>query len=265
MKKAPIALFDSGSGGLAVLKHLQRRLPFESILYLGDLANLPVGEKPAETIQRLALSNGKFLEKLGAKLLLIACNTFSAIGLEILQKSLSIPVLGVIEPCAEKVAQVSHGKVGVLATNAVIRSRGYEKAILNYFPRAEIHAVACPTLAYLIEQGLHNHPATPFIVEAAVHKFIKVKIDTLVLGCTHYPLILPHIKKTLGDDVKIVDSAEACIDKLIQLLREKDLHTDSREAGKERYFTSASAEAFQRVAPLFLEKTIPLPEHYEQK
>ena len=221
MSSAPIALFDSGSGGLAVLNHLQRRLPNESILYLGDLAHFPYGEKSREALIGYCLNNGRFFQTLGAKMLIVACNTATAYGLEALQAALPIPVVGLIDPCAKKVAKTTKGRVGILATQSAIRSKSYEKAILHYSPDAFLLPKACPTLAYLIENGLNNHLATPFVVEAAINKFKKEGVDTLVLACSHYPLILHHIKKALGDEIAIVDSTEACIDDIIELLKSK--------------------------------------------
>jgi len=259
MSRAPIAIFDSGSGGLAVLHHLQKALPNESFLYLGDLAHFPYGEKSREALIGYCLRNGQFFEQLGAKMLVIGCNTATASCLEVLQESLSIPVIGIIDPCAKKVAKTTKGRVGILATQATIRSQSYEKAILRYSPSAFLLPKACPTLAYLIENGLSNHSATSFVVEAAVKKFKAEKIDTLVLACSHYPLILHHLKCHL-EDVTIVDSTEACLDDIVELLEARKIKNNGSEKGFERFFVSAQPETLFQLAPQFLGRMIAFPE-----
>jgi len=260
MTDAPIALFDSGSGGLAVLNHLQRRLPNESILYLGDLAHFPYGEKSKDAIVSYCLENGRFFEQMGAKMLIVGCNTASAFGLQALKESLSIPVIGLIEPCAKKVAKNHQGKVGILATQSTIRSKSYENAIRTLCPNISLFPSACPTLAYLIENGLNNHLATPFVVEAAIDKFKREHVDTLVLACSHYPLILHHIKKALGDQISIIDSTESCIDDIVDLLEARNLKNPSGKKGFERFFVSSQPDTLFNLAPLFLNRSIPYPE-----
>ena len=260
MTEAPIALFDSGSGGLAVLNHLHYRLPSESILYLGDLAHFPYGEKSREALIGYCLENGRFFERMGAKMLIVGCNTASAFCLQALKESLKIPVIGLIEPCAKKVAKSQQGKVGILATQSTIRSQSYENAIRVLCPNISLFPKACPTLAYLIENGLNNHSATPFVVEAAIDKFKKENVDTLVLACSHYPLILHHIKKALGDKISIVDSTESCIDDIVDLLKTHNLKNPSLKKGSERFFVSAQPDTLFNLAPLFLGRQIPYPE-----
>ena len=201
----PIAVFDSGIGGLTVVRALRRLLPGESIVYLGDSARVPYGSKSHETIQRYALQAGALLEQYNPKLLVIACNTASAHGLAALQGAASCPVIGVIEPGAEAASQVA-GPVGVIGTLATIQSGAYEAAILRRNPRAVLHALACPLLVGFAEEGWLDDPITDAVCRRYLNQ-IPFEAHTVVLGCTHYPLLLPSLSRARPDTTWL-DSGE---------------------------------------------------------
>ena len=190
----PIGVFDSGIGGLTVVRALRRALPEESIIYLGDTARVPYGNKSHATIRRYALQAGEILARYQPKLLVIACNTASAHGLAALQAAAPCPVIGVIEPGAEAAAQAS-GPVGVLGTLATIQSGAYEDAIHRRNPQAVIHSLACPLLVSLAEEGWLDDPITDAVCRRYLNQ-LPFEVQTVVLGCTHYPVLLPSLART---------------------------------------------------------------------
>jgi glutamate racemase len=201
-----IGVFDSGVGGLTVVSALRRRLPGESILYLGDTARLPYGSKSPETVTRYTRRNIEFLTERGVKAVVVACNTASALALPHLEPH--VPTWGVIEPGARKAAAVSRGRVGVIATEATVRSDAYPRALRALRPELEILSQACPLFVPLVEEGWHDDPVTEEVAGRYLRPLLNAGIDTLVLGCTHYPLLKPVLQRVAGPDVILVDSAE---------------------------------------------------------
>lgn len=201
-----IGVFDSGVGGLTVVAALRRRLPGESILYLGDTARLPYGSKSPETVTRYTRRNIEFLTERGVKAVVIACNTASALALPHLEPH--VPTWGVIEPGARKAAAVSRGRVGVIATEATVRSDAYPRALRALRPDLAILSQACPLFVPLVEEGWHDDPITEEVAERYLRPLLDSGVDTLVLGCTHYPLLKPVLHRVAGPGVTLVDSAE---------------------------------------------------------
>ncbi len=206
-RQQPIGVFDSGLGGLTVAAALRRRLPRESILYLGDTARLPYGSKSPETVTRYTRRNIEFLEERGVKAVVVACNTASALALSHLEPHL--PTWGVIEPGARRAAEVSRGRIGVIATESTVRSGAYTRALHAARPELEVLSRACPLFVPLVEEGWHDDPVTETVARRYLEPLLAADIDTLVLGCTHYPLLAPVLARVAGPGVTLVDSAEA--------------------------------------------------------
>lgn len=209
MNRQPIGIFDSGVGGLTVLKQMIVRMPYERMIYLGDTARLPYGTKSRETVIRYSLKNASFLIDKGVKMLVVACNTASSLALEVLKETFSIPIVGVILPGARKAALCSQShKVGVIGTMATIRSRAYEFAIRRFAKNADILSIPCPLFVSLAEEGWIEDDVTRLVAERYLTPFKKKGVDVLVLGCTHYPLLKPVLSSVMGKDVVLVDSAQ---------------------------------------------------------
>lgn len=243
-----IGVFDSGVGGLTVVSALRRRLPAESILYLGDTARLPYGSKSPETVTRYTRRNIEFLTERGVKAVVVACNTASALALPHLDPH--VPTWGVIEPGARKAAQVSRGRVGVIATEATVRSDAYPRALRAIRPDLEILSKACPLLVPLVEEGWHNDPVTEQVAARYLQPLLDAGIDTLVLGCTHYPLLKPVLQRVAGPEVTLVDSAESVAEMVAEGLGERGL-TATHEAVHHFCVTDAG-ETFRKLAGLIL-------------
>lgn len=211
-----IGVFDSGVGGLTVAAALRRRLPRESILYLGDTARLPYGSKSPDTVTRYTRRNIEFLAERGVKAVVVACNTASALALPRLDPDQfdpdhdrPMPIWGVIEPGARKAAALSRGRVGIIATDATVLSDAYPRALRALRPDLEILSQPCPLFVPLVEEGWHDDPITEQVAERYLRPLLDAEVDTLVLGCTHYPLLVPVLRRVAGPDVTLVDSAEA--------------------------------------------------------
>ncbi len=213
-----IGVFDSGVGGLTVAAALRRRLPGESILYLGDTARLPYGSKSPQTVTRYTLRNIEFLAERGVKAVVVACNTASALALPMLDAALhlKVPTWGVIEPGARRAAELSRGRVGVLATEATVRSDAYPRALRALRPELDIRSQACPLFVPLVEEGWHDDPVTEQVAARYLRPLLDAGVDTLVLGCTHYPLLVPVLRRVAGPDVILVDSAAAVAEVVAQ-------------------------------------------------
>ncbi len=201
-----IGMFDSGVGGLSVLQHVQKTCPNCSFIYFGDTARFPYGGKSPETISRYALENTIFLLEKNIDLLLIACNTATCYSLERLQKTFSIPILGIIQPAIEHVIKATNNKrIGIIGTHATIQSQIYQKTIANFCEGAHIVARACPLFVSLVEEQITNEKIVELVVKEYLGDIMKENIDTLLLACTHYPLLYDAIRKEVGDDIKIVN------------------------------------------------------------
>jgi glutamate racemase len=257
----PIGIFDSGVGGLTVYRALHERLPNERFVYLGDTARVPYGTKSLATIERYAIENSRFLAERGVKLLVVACNTASALALPAIQKAIKIDVIGMIEPGARKAVETGAKRIGVIATEATIGSRAYAKAIKNFNQQTEVVETACPLFVPLAEESWANEPETSSIAAKYLAKIKKANVGALVLGCTHYPILRDVIQETVGASVKLIDSGEAAAETVENLLKNKNLaNLTAAQISRQRslcddldhFFVTDAAERFARVAERFL-------------
>ncbi len=250
-----IGVFDSGLGGLTVVSALERRLPEESIVYLGDTARLPYGTKSPQTIIRYSQRNIDFLVDQGVKGVVVACNTASALALPYLKAS--VPLWGVVEPGARAAASVSREKVAVLATESTIRSGAYQRAIQDITASLEITAVACPLFVPLVEEGWLEDPITVQVAQRYLNPILSQGLETVLLGCTHYPLLRHTLRGVVGAHTTIVDSAEVTADAVAEDLEKRGQLAAKKEAA-DRYFVTDAGDRFALQAQSFLGKEIPL-------
>jgi len=249
MDERPIGVFDSGIGGLTVVKALHDLLPSENIVYLGDTARVPYGGKSASTVERCSLEIADMLMEENAKIVVVACNTASSVALPKLEKHLPVAVTGVIQPGARAaVAATRNDHIGVIGTRATIKSGAYERELRALNPDIRISVCACPLLVPLIEEGLLNDEVTDRVIARYLDPMITEGIDTLVLGCTHYPLLADAIGRALGDDVKLVDSAQNCAVAVRNLLDRQSLRTPNEHGGELRVALTDAADNFLNVA-----------------
>lgn len=245
----PIGVFDSGVGGLTVAAALRELLPAEDIFYLGDTARVPYGGKSAATIERYSMEISGLLLAEQAKLIVVACNTASALAVPRLQEMLKVPVIGVIEPGARAaVAATRSGRVGVIGTRATIYSRAYERAIHALREGVQVSSQACPLLVPLIEEGWLEDPVTGQVIERYIGKLLREKIDVLVLGCTHYPLLHGAIREFVGPGVTLVDSARNCALAVRELLKKDKLAAPKARLGRLQVALTDASDGFLRVA-----------------
>jgi len=240
MKDLSLGMFDSGIGGLTVLKEVRKLLPHEHIIYLGDTARVPYGNRSAETVTRYSLENARFLLEKGIKMLIVACNTSSAIALSALKRRLSIPVVGVIEPPArEAVKRTRKKKIGVIGTRATIGSQAYVKAIRKLDPSVEVISQACPLFVPVVEEGLEEDEVAGLVVKKYLREMRDSAIDVLVMGCTHYPILEPRIRELLGDDVYIVNSGRETAHEVQRMLQIYGFHKNSGKGRSDYFVTDA--------------------------
>ncbi|HEY2954432.1 MAG TPA: glutamate racemase [Candidatus Eisenbacteria bacterium] len=252
----PIGVFDSGLGGLTAVRELFRALPAESVVYFGDTARLPYGSKSGATVTRFSLEIAAFLVKQNIKCLLVACNTSSSYALDKLTRHLSIPVVGVIEPAVEAaVATSPRGRVGVIGTLGTVGSGAYAVALTRALPGASVISRACPLFVPLIEEGWIDHPVTRSVAEEYLAELRAAALESLILGCTHYPLIAPLIGALMGPGVKLVDSGAEAARALGILLRQRG----QLAAGppEHRFYVSDEPRNFTRIAQSFLGRELP--------
>ena len=251
----PVGVFDSGIGGLTVLAALLRRLPEEHLVYLGDTARVPYGTKSATVVRRYARNTARFLLQKGIKALVIGCNTASAVALDSLIEELPIPVVGVIEPGAMRVAERTRSKVvGVIGTEGTIASQAYVKAIKAIDPAIVVHQRACPLFVPLAEEGWGDHAVSRQVACEYLDQWSKNNgLDALILGCTHYPLLVPAISYAVGDQVELVDSATAVADRVAQMLDENGIRCRTKQiADAPALFVTDVPKRFQIVGERFL-------------
>jgi glutamate racemase len=245
----PIGVFDSGIGGLTVAAALRELLPAERIFYVGDTARVPYGGKSAATIERYSFEISRMLLEEGAKLIVVACNTASALAVAALEAQLDVPVVGVIRPgAAAAVAATRTKRVGVIGTRATVQSRAYERAIQALDPSVQVDAQACPLLVPLIEEGWLEDPVTDDVIARYLDPMLRNGVDTLVLGCTHYPLLHAALERRAGSGVRLVDSARNCALEVRSVLTADGLAAPMDETGGMRVVLTDPSTGFLRVA-----------------
>jgi len=254
---APIGVFDSGIGGLTVVRELMRQLPNESIIYFGDTARVPYGPKSPDTVLRYSREITGFLREQGVKALVIACNTATAHALAALREENDLPIIGVIEPGSRAAARSTiSGRVGVIGTQGTINSRAYERAIAAVAPNAQITALACPLFVPLAEEGWLDTEATRLIAKEYLAPIAERHVDTLVLGCTHYPLLKEVIGRSVGREVRLIDSAAETAAETATTLRDAGLAHAATDDARYRFIASDAPEQFLRVGQRFLGSSI---------
>ena len=249
----PIGVFDSGIGGLTVAHEIIRQLPNESIVYFGDTARVPYGPKSPDTVRRYSREIAGFLGGQDVKAIVIACNTATAHALDMLQEELSIPVIGVVQPGARAAVRASEGgHIGVIGTSGTVRSGAYEKAIRELDPDARVTARACPLLVPLIEEGWMDHAATTLVAREYLAPFLKEKVNAVVMGCTHYPLLKNVLCRELGPGVALIDSAAETASETGRVLCEHGLQAPEGTLPTHRFIASDDPLQFLQLGQRFL-------------
>ena len=265
IKNLPIGIFDSGVGGLTVYRALHERLPNERFIYLGDTARVPYGTKSLATVERYAIENSQFLVSRGIKILVVACNTASALALPKIRENIGIDVVGVIGPGARRAVEITkdktNPKIGVIATEATVASDAYGEAIRRASDKTEVLQTACPLFVSLAEENWVKEAETFSIAEKYLREIVEKKVDALVLGCTHYPILREVIQKTVGENVTLIDSGEATAEEVRQLLKDKNLANKNPPEHRierrlcddlDHFYVTDAADRFARVAERFL-------------
>lgn len=248
----PVGIFDSGIGGLTVVKEVMKIIPNEDIIYFGDTARVPYGNKSPETVTKFAFQDTRFLISEGVKAIAIACNTASSVALEALQEKYNIPIIGVISPGAHAAVNVTKtGRIGLIGTEGTIGSRAYERAIKKMLPEAEIFGYPCPLFVPIVEEGWANSKVAYMVAEEYLAPLKKAEIDTLIMGCTHYPLLKKVVGDIMGDKVTLINPAEETAMSLKSILEENNLE-NGREISHYKYYVSDNADKFSKVGGNFL-------------
>lgn len=252
MKYAPIGVFDSGVGGLTVAREIMRQIPNERIVYFGDTARVPYGSKSRDTVTRYSRQIVRFLQSCRIKTIVVACNTASAYALDEIEKEVDIPMLGVVKPGARTAVEATkNGRIGVIGTEATIGSQLYNQYIKQLNPQAQIYEKACPLFVPLVEEGLWQDPVTDEITSRYLAELKDIGIDTLILGCTHYPLIRSTIGKIMGEGVTLVNPAYETARELKQMLTAQNLLNDKKlKLGEtqHQFYVSDKADKFKSFA-----------------
>lgn len=257
-KEHAIGVFDSGLGGLTVVRALRRQLPQEDIVYFGDTARVPYGTKSADAIVRFSKENVDFLVRQKVKLIVVACHSSSSFAIPILRKMFSLPILEVIQPAVKRAVEVTRNqKIGVIATSATIQSKKYQREIAAFTSKVKVVSQACPLLVPLVEEGSVKQKIVRDIVEEYLRRVKKKNVDTLILGCTHYPILKPVITDVVGKKIMLIDSADEVASEVEQVLEEKNLFSLHRRQGRCRVFVSDQPQHFQMLARRFLGYKIP--------
>ena len=250
-KSAPVGVFDSGVGGLTVAREIMRHLPNENIVYFGDTARVPYGSKSKDNIIRYSRQIIHFLKTKGVKAIVIACNTASALALDVVREESDIPIIGVVEPGARAALDVTVSKkIGVIGTEATIRSSMYEKIIQGIDPEAVVIGKACPLFVPLVEEGFAKHQVTKEIIDFYLSSFLETDIDSLILGCTHYPLLRSRIREYVGGKMTLVNPAYETAMDLKKLLEERGMENTGEEQAHASYsfYVSDAADKFKQFA-----------------
>lgn len=262
-RRAPIGVFDSGLGGLTVVNALRRRLPQEALVYVGDTARVPYGSKSPDTVRRYALQIGRWLVEQDVKAIVVACNTATAHALDVLQQEMPVPVIGVVESGARAAVQASRGgAIGVIGTTGTITSGAYSRAIQRLAPHARVVSAACPLLVPLVEEGWLEHPATHLIAREYLAPLRAAAVDTLVLGCTHYPLLAPVLADEMGQNVALIDSAAETAAEVAERLQAERLLSDGDGTPAHRVIASDAPQHFLALARRFLDVPLTHVEHH---
>jgi glutamate racemase len=250
---APIGVFDSGMGGLTVVREMMSQLPNESIIYFGDTARVPYGPKSPDTVLRYSREITAFLKGEGVKALVVACNTATAHALPALRREFDMPIVGVIEPGARAAAAVTKTKrVGVIGTAGTIKSRAYEREIRNLLPDVQVTAQACALFVPLVEEGWLDSEVTRAVARNYLAPIVSAEVDTLVLGCTHYPLMKTVIGNVVGRDVRLIDSAHETARQAGEVLRAHGLDNETPDGARYRFIASDAPDTFLSLGQRFL-------------
>ncbi len=253
MNSKPIGVFDSGIGGLTVVHALSQRLPYENIVYFGDTARVPYGPKSPQVVRVYAADDTDFLLTKDVKMIVVACNTVSAVALDVVMKHAKVPVTGVIIPgAAAAVGATRNKRIGVIGTIATVNSKAYTHAIRQIDPEAEVFPQPCPLFVPLAEEGWTHHAATELIAKEYLFPLKLEKIDTLILGCTHYPILRDAITKTVDANVTLIDSGEATAVEVERLLVEKNLRNPSKLKPHLQFYVSDVPAKFSEIGERFL-------------
>ena len=257
MNRKAIGVFDSGIGGLTVYKAIKELMPGEKVIYLGDTAHLPYGTKSPDTIIRFSEENSRFLTKKGVKIIVIACNSSSSYAVAHLQNLFDIPVLGVIDPGSEAAVEQGQKEIGVIGTSATISSGAYEKSILEKDPDAKIISIDCSLFVPLVEEGWIDHRVTDLVIEEYLLPLKAKGIKTLVLGCTHYPVLKDAISRVLGSGITLIDSAEVMAVRVQSILKKLGwLYGSDDRNGDDEFYVTDFPERFRMVGEIFLKRKI---------
>lgn len=254
----PIGIFDSGIGGLTVLRQIEKIMPNENIVYFGDTARVPYGNKSASTVKKFSTENILFLLEQNVKMIVVACNTSSALACDFLKNTFRIPIIGVIDAGASRALEVTSGKIGVIGTKSTTKSKSFQKAIFAKRKKVSVYEKSCPLFVPLIEEGPAKKEIIIPVAKMYLNEFKKKRIDTLILGCTHYPLLRKEIESFLPG-VNIIDSGEAVAWRSLEVLERLRIRRKGRKKGSRQFFVSDEAAGFARLAQLFLKYPIPKP------
>ncbi|MFH0791242.1 MAG: glutamate racemase [Candidatus Omnitrophota bacterium] len=251
-----IGVFDSGVGGLTVVKELSKHLPYEDIIYFGDTARVPYGIKSRETVIRFSIENILFLLRHDVKLICVACNTVSSLALPVIKNHFRVPIVGVITPgVREAVYATKNKRIGVIGTKGTIKSRAYELEIKQLDPKISVTAVSCPLFVPFVEEGWLKGSVVSEVARGYLQPLKESGVDTLILGCTHYPILKPLIKEIMGKQVTLIDSAKQVAIEVKKILAAEDLLNKPRKA-KERFYVSDNPEWFTGLAKRFLGRVV---------
>ena len=253
MDNRKIGVFDSGLGGLTVVREMQKLMPEESVVYFGDIARLPYGSKSKETITEFSHQIMRFLLKHDVKAVIIACGTASANALEDLQKTYDLPITGVVEPGAREAARTTkNGRIGITGTEATIRSGAYDRLLAGLDPQIEVYSKACPLFVPLVEEGWFKDDITRSVVQRYLAELKTQQVDTLVLGCTHYPLLKRLIGEEIGEEVILVNPSSSVVKEMKEYLLRHNMQSDA-EQGEYEFYVSDSTEKFRQFGQQVLE------------
>ena len=252
-----IGIFDSGLGGLTVAKEIFRLLPYEDVIYFGDTARVPYGNKSKKTITKFSLENADFLKKHNVKLIVVACNTACSLSLSALKNKIDIPIVGVIEPAVKKAIEISkNGRIGIIGTNSTINSKAYDRKINKIDKKIIISSKSCSLFVPLVEEGWLNEDITYKVAQIYLDCLKKNNIDTLILACTHYPLLKKVIRKIMGSKVKLIDSASEVAKVVKAVLSEDKALIKNKRISKYTYYVSDEPFRFAKIGAKFLGRSI---------